>query len=574
MITVIRIDPDDELPAILERLPAGAACVLVLPSHARALNSAVGAKLLLRRATVLSSRVAVVTSDHAVAAHARAAGVPVADTVEEAQRLLGADDAPAELAAAGSSGLIDGVRGAAATPRDGAPDDDQTERGAPSGRGDPDAAGRRGGAEAGRARRTRRGPAATVSGTPPGRGRVSGLSAQSGPWRFVVSSVIVALPLLLLGWLALNVLNGLLNPSATLTIRPRADLISAGTTVRAVFNLPLKKRGPYHLAMARLSQAEQATVGLPVRGTVMVPDRLAVGRVELVNMTSKPLLVPAGTTFTTALNRVSFVSTRDVTLPAATLTFTSAIYGAGWTPIRASIGGRSGNVPKGAIVNVPAAFTGIINVQNAEPTRGGTDKPERVVAPHDLQVATARLFGALMQKAAQDVTRRFGGDVEQTNLWVDSSPAVSKLAPDRRSATLALSIVAHMAYVHRHDLMPAVTAALQPVIAARPRETLIPGSLSWASTWTPVRPISVTAPWDPRTAITQTIALTVTGRMKAPLDVAGVLHAIGGQSRSAALAYLRGRGDVDYADITLSPPWVDHLPSDTTRIRVIPQEPR
>src|SRR5207248_11800383 len=100
--SVLRIDPDDELPAILERLPARTPCVLVLPPHARALNSVVGAKLLSRRARTLDSSIAVVTDDHAMIAHARAAGVPVAQTVEEAQRLLHSGAAPAQPGAAGA----------------------------------------------------------------------------------------------------------------------------------------------------------------------------------------------------------------------------------------------------------------------------------------------------------------------------------------------------------------------------------------------------------------------------------------------------------------------------------------
>lgn len=91
--TTLRIDPDDELPIILERLPAHGACIVVVPPHARVLGSPVGAKLLARRAAGLGTRVAVVTDDRAVAATVRAAGLPVGETVEEAQHLLGMDAA-------------------------------------------------------------------------------------------------------------------------------------------------------------------------------------------------------------------------------------------------------------------------------------------------------------------------------------------------------------------------------------------------------------------------------------------------------------------------------------------------
>ncbi|MCA1598537.1 MAG: hypothetical protein LC769_05860, partial [Chloroflexi bacterium] len=88
MATTIRVDPDDELPAILDRLTTRAVCILVLPPHARALNSVVGAKLLARRAQALGTAVAVVSEDRSVMAHVRAAGIPVAASVAEAARLL------------------------------------------------------------------------------------------------------------------------------------------------------------------------------------------------------------------------------------------------------------------------------------------------------------------------------------------------------------------------------------------------------------------------------------------------------------------------------------------------------
>jgi len=112
MATTIRVDPDDELPAILDRLTARAVCILVLPPHARALNSVVGAKLLARRAQALGTAVAVVSEDRSVMAHVRAAGIPVAASVAEAARLLpkapppdeAPDPSPAETSLASENG--------------------------------------------------------------------------------------------------------------------------------------------------------------------------------------------------------------------------------------------------------------------------------------------------------------------------------------------------------------------------------------------------------------------------------------------------------------------------------------
>jgi len=152
MATTIRVDPDDELPAILDRLTARAVCILVLPPHARALNSVVGAKLLARRAQALGTAVAVVSEDRSVMAHVRAAGIPVAASVAEAARLLPKppppDEAPdpslAETSLAGENGTseVSDAHEALTAPHTVVPPGDSTARDdADNGHGDGDDAG-------------------------------------------------------------------------------------------------------------------------------------------------------------------------------------------------------------------------------------------------------------------------------------------------------------------------------------------------------------------------------------------------------------------------------------------------
>jgi hypothetical protein len=595
--SVLRIDPDDELPAILERLPARTPCVLVLPPHARALTSVVGAKLLSRRARALDSSIAVVTDDHAMTAHARAAGVPVAQTVEEAQGLLGA--VPAGTARDAARADRDFRRG------NGARSVHQAE---------PDAAHDHAGPAAGAAHSVPRqardisraaewpdlahdghppvvdagldtdleaipvlGPDAPTtrirghsSGTDAARRRSSVFSDTAARarahsagmgrhWaRLIGRAAPVILPLLLFGGLAIYVLNGLLNPTATLTLHPREDIITVDTTVRAVLNLPFAQRGPLRLAMATISQSEEHTVPVPVRGMKILPGRVAAGHLLLANLTTRPLFVPAGTTFTTARNRASFVSTASITLPAASETFSAARYGTGVVPIQAALGGTSGNVPARAIVDVPAAFSGALKVQNPAPTRGGTDRQEPVVTPHDLAAAAARLFGALEQQARYHIARRRNWDVEQHTVSVARSPVVLQLAPDRRSAALSLSVVVHAVYVHKHDLGAAAMAALQQALTAHPGARLIRPRVTWVATWRPPN----------------TIALAVRGRIVPPLDVAGLRRSIHGRSRAVAAASLQRQTGVASFDLALSPPWVAHMPADVRRIQVIVGRPQ
>lgn len=574
---VVRTDPDDELPAILERLPSNAPCVLVLPPHSRALNGLVGAKLLNRRAEALASRVVVVTADRAVMAHLHAAGVPSAQTVEEAQRILAVDTPDAAAAPDDPDAQEDRAEqddlhstptislgsavftaGAPANGRQDAPaaPDDEPDPALPSGDVDVDATPIRGHSGG---RRGARSSAAPSTPTPPftATGHAPTSRQQSGrrAGGVLLTAGIAIVVLLLLLWLLSYLVGGILNPSATLTLHPRAQAVTASTVVQAVMGLPPAKRNDYRIAMTGIEQPERHMIQLPVRGTKTLPGHVAGGVVRLRNLTTKPLVVPAGTTFTTALNRMSFVSTAGVTLPAAVETFTSTVYGVGTVPIRATVGGTKGNVPARAIINVPAGFAGALGVLNDAPTSGGTDRHVRVVAPRDLASASTRLFGALDQQARQDIARRRGSDVVVHTLFVARSPVVPQVAADGHTATLVLSIVMHARYVHGRDLLPAARAAAQQALSGAAAGTkLVPSSITWVPTWRP----------------DDTIALAVKGRATPPLNVADVLRAIKGRSKAEAAAYLKRRSDVVFkpGDLSVSPLWADHLPDDATRIDV------
>lgn len=626
--SVIRVDPDDELSVILERLPSGGICILALPPHARALNGPVGAKLLKRRAESQGCQVILVTGDQAVTAQARAAGISVTGTVEEAEQLLdgsqsdlylepttafgparGAntfddeepdsldDDfgdydedeeeslppfsaaSPGGTARAGDTGTPEapspadagaptatftagagstGVRGHSVNVPDPAPDD----------KGSTPVRGHSGGPQAARARRPVAGGAGGQAPPPP---RSAG---DSGPGRYIMPVVLVLVPLLLLGWLAFYVLDGLLNPSATLTLRPRPNVITGTTTVRAVLDLPAQKHTVYLTGMGRLSQTEQGAITVPVRGFTLVPDHIASGELELANLNTQPLLIPAGTTFTAHNRNVSFVTTKEITLPAAKVTFSGSTNGVVTVSISAAVGGSAGNVPAGAIADVPASFSSILKVRNPRPTTGGTDRKEPAVTSSDSASYTEKLYGALVLQAKRHIDRRFGGNVELQVTNVTRSPATLTWSHHHTRASIALSIVLYGVYVHRSDLFPAARAALQPAIAAHPNEAFLQDSVAWTASWTPVRPLTATVGWTPDQAITQTIALSVSGRTKPTLPADDLLHAVAGKSKSEALSYLKGRNDIETASIALSPGWADHLPGDLTRIHINVLDPQ
>lgn len=610
MAAIIRVDPDDELPAILERLPSGTPCVVLLPPHARALSSAVGAKLLARRAEALDTPLAVVSDDNAVLAHVRAAGLPVAATLDEAEHLLpsalgdGAGAPTVATTRTTASAPGDAQEGASAmSPRRATPPGaDASTSGAGSARPH-DAATARFTAGAARAPDVSDGDDAAATAAPPeqirghsntaGRNTTAGSHATgSGPApttrprrssagsalprasrargtgiavidRVIVPALLVLLPLVLILAVAAYVLSGLLDPAATLTVGLRAGAISGNTVVVHADTTPPRKRKPgaYYVPLFFANQAEKGSRTLPVRGVKRLPGHPASGELELGNLTTRPLFVPSGTVFTTALNAEGFASTQAITLPAARESFGGAQWGLGTVPISATLGGTAGNVPAYAIVNVPAQFAGALKLQNIKPTTGGTDILERVVDPRDLQNTAQSLFAALEARGHQDIANRQGGALEQHTLFVARSAIAPVVAPDNRTATLTLSVVVHVAYVRRSALLPPATGALRPALAGLRGASYIPGSIGW------------TAVWSPDTHHGYTVTLAVTGRTKPNLDIPALRHAVAGLSKTAALAYLNSQPDLTTATIALSPPWADHLPSDTGRIRISPRGP-
>jgi len=616
MATTIRIDPDDELPAILERLPVGGSCILVLPPSARALNGAVGAKLLARRAEALDTRVAVVSDDSAVIAHVHAAGIPVAQTVEEAQRLLPPlpPSRDASVSTANDEVTLFAPRPrpvvpppGAPHPRNGAsdarpardagstaPDDagvplrrDETMTivaGETAGMDEDDARretqeppaairGHSGGARAARGRgrrivpppdteepaRAQVPPRPAATRPRPRRSRPAD-AAPTGLRRLLVPAVAVLVVLLLLAWLLSSILGGLANPAATVTLQMRPGIVTGPAVVHAIPNLPAARRDATHIPATKANQPEQTSIaGIPVNGRRPLPGHIATGYVDLANMTGKPLLVPAGTTFTTALGRQTFVSVAAITLPPAKIAFTGTQYGTGRVGVRAAIGGSAGNVPRDAILYPSALFTGALNVKNPDATRGGTDVIERFVTPSDAATAATNAFAALERKARADIAHAYGSDLEQHTLFIARSPVAPRLSSDQKSATLSVSIVLHDIFVHKGDLRPAAEDAL--AAASQSGAPLIASSVTWTATWR---------------ADNNTIDLATIGHTVAPLDVVALKRALQGRPIDDARAYLRGQTDIastPQPHIDLSPAWADHVPDDPSRIIVDVRQP-
>ncbi len=660
IVTIVRVDPDDELPAILDRLPGNLPCVVVLPPHSRALASVVGAKLLARRAEAAGARIAVVSDDRAVTAHVRAAGLPVASTVEEAQRLLGAqvasvpreaedtavpttswrppdagtqrdhsnggdtgDNGDGQGSAPSEAPSGDGERGGrgkrvsewrnkrayriipeanagetadadvnpdqdgqdqeagqAGQPRYAdvfAPSDDGDDRYADEDGSDQEPAPVRGyggttsgssvrrlspmataprvGAGARARRATRRGILAGLQ------DRLRGLGLPEGVAALLIPVFALVFILLFL-WLLSMLIGALTTTTATLALTVRTANVPGYTSIRAYSTLPGGKYDATHVQMYSTVQPAQGTIGVPTHGIQIVPDHTATGEIELANPTTYVVKVPAGITFGVPNSSVGYVTTQDVVVPAARVTFNDTRHGTAAVAVRASVNGAVGNVAAARISVTPSQFQSLI-VTNTAPVSGGTDLRLRTYTTQDASAAATTLFARLDAQARAAIIARLGKDVALNTLYIARAHPNPILTPDRRSASLTLSIDYHAVYVYQRDLLPAATDSLRQNLALQQGYQLIPHGVTWTPQWQMIN------------AGLAQIDLQVTGH-SAPPDPAGdIVKHIAGQSIDNANAYLQQRPDiVPPFNLSLSPSWSGTVPSDISRIHVTEQQPR
>ncbi len=197
----------------------------------------------------------------------------------------------------------------------------------------------------------------------------------------------------------------LLLPAAEVIITPSQAQISASLPIIADPNATQidVERGRVP-AIAEFLEVE-ATVSIPPSGLVDVPSGRARGEVVFYNLVESAVEVPANT----ILSTVGVRSARFRTLVDATLAA-----GVGQTakvPIEAldeSLG-VVGNVPAGAIVNIEGGLGRAISVRNLEPTRGGTVREQAVVTRADYDRLLVIGRAQLLQNALTEVSARLSG---------------------------------------------------------------------------------------------------------------------------------------------------------------------
>lgn len=219
----------------------------------------------------------------------------------------------------------------------------------------------------------------------PGRGR-----------RIAVWATAIVAPLVVLGLVA-GILVYVL-PTATVTLVPKEQRIAADLTYGLA-----SPGSSYDLTIQPTPISSTSTFDkqIPTTGSRTEPDGTAGGTELLTNPNLQPVTVPAQTQLLAA-NGLTYVTTKDVTVPAAD-PYGTGLFGGANVPIAATKPGPDYNTGIGTIVG---QLQSGIYYTNKAAIGGGTIKKIAVVSQADVDALTKAAKDALNAKAQPDFNKK------------------------------------------------------------------------------------------------------------------------------------------------------------------------
>jgi hypothetical protein len=221
-------------------------------------------------------------------------------------------------------------------------------------------------------------------------------------------SLIIRLGAFILGLLGVLALAAALLPGAQITLTPSTQIqelnlpvsvdLSTLASESATANTNLSGELPAH--PVQLIVEGQSTI--TTTGSILVPESFAEGTVRFTNMTTQSITIPVGTVVAawvmtdTNHDTVRFATTRTSRLKAGPNTTS-------YVPVRALAPGSAGNLPYGSIRVVEGALDYRVSVTNQQPIRGGTDRLVPAPAPNDRIRVYNQLIPILRERALEDI---------------------------------------------------------------------------------------------------------------------------------------------------------------------------
>jgi len=540
---VLYIDPEDDLPALLDRVEdAGTPAIVVLPEGARAIRGMVAARLLKRRADTAGIRLVVVTTDRTTIAQLTGAGIPSAPMVGEARHrvptggsmpqnydpldaiawnedtLLGDQPVPTMTNPTGavqSPAMDPTLRNAVVQALDEDETDDVTlDEEAP-----------------------RTGPPPRLITVKPSTGRARRWLLLSGIGLFLVLAAIGI-------W-------GFFFPLATITIT-----YAVGSFDRS-YQSPLGTGGiPIYTTHVTQSASQIATA----TGSTLLPGAHATGTITFANTLSGSVYVPAGVIVDTTdgSGGIQFVTLTDVRVAGAVHTFTGTTNGEVTVQVQAVLGGTSSNLPAESIHGIEGRLRGVLLVTNMAPITGGTMRAVYALTQDDVGTVVRALHNSLVTREAAILNERYAKSPTRFDMSVSASqPTIQQYTvAGKLYAHITLSVRTDLSYVHQADVDRFSSEKTNNDLEAL-NQRLLPGTRN-------VR-ITVIGSQRHRVMIAQ-----VKGRTAPNIDLENLKGLLTGRSVAEANALLSGSAhfsNVHY-HIQTSPEWAHRLPQATQLIQI------
>ncbi len=576
MATIVYLDVEDEITTAAARIrTANAPRVgMVIPFGSRVATSRINFRLLAREAQHANRRLDVVAPDASARALAASAGLPVFASVAEYEAALESGEA-ADIEQAAATAAVPPwrspagaptIRGAAAagTPRpaEGAP---AALAGAQRTATEPASQGRKSHArpatEAEAASLAAGGRSAAAR-NPQARDVPVAPSAHRRGRRAGILIVVLALAVVLgFG----GAVAAVALPSADITVTPVLQAVPpVSVTVRA--DTTAIGVDPVGLIIPATSVDVPVTSqgDFPVTG-VSIQQTPASGSVTFDSInTVNAMPVARGTRVSTS-DGVTFSTTDSVTVPRATVPGggTTITHGTATVGVVAVSSGPKGNVPAGAIDQVPSSLAAMqISVSNGSATTGGTRTELPKIAPGDVVAAKDKLSAdltAALATALADPTLAPQG----TTLYPDTATLGGPtFTPDAAGLAGKVLKAGQTTFSLKADATSTAIAVdptpLTAIGQSAVRAAVTPGDQIVESS------IQVTV-GDGTVGEDGTVSYPVSGTAleRRPLDVAALKSSVLGKSEADATAALEPFGKVA---ITLWPFWVTGVPTSGDRV--------
>jgi hypothetical protein len=204
-------------------------------------------------------------------------------------------------------------------------------------------------------------------------------------------------------------------PSAEITISPETrqqEIILSVEANDSVNKINLSGILP----LKSINTIVEGRASTKTSGTVQIPSGYATGRVTFINLTDRPIVIPAGTVVSNADSSQRFVTQRAARLSAGPGTEIE-------TTIEAVTPGSSGNLSAGSITAIEGDLGLFLTVENQGPILGGSLSLSPAPSTLDRIELHDQLVSTLEQNALQEIQTSLNPDdilLDETPMLVNS----------------------------------------------------------------------------------------------------------------------------------------------------------